>query len=295
MAIEENLSRNLGQVAQEIDFAERFGESLKSLTQVLGVMRTIPMSVGESINTYTSTVTLQNGDIDPGEIIPLSEVKMEKADTYTLDYDKHRKAVPVEDIQKYGFDKAIQRSDQKLIHELRKEFRTKLFDNLKKGTGAVKGSGLQQAISNAWAGIQVAFEDEEIQTIIFVHPNDVAKYLGRANITIQTAFGMSYVENFLNIGLAIITPQVAEGSLYATAADNLILAYAPVNSGEIARAGFEFTTDATGVIGVTKDINKQRLQAETITLSAFMLFAERIDGVIKATIEEETPVETPSV
>lgn len=266
MAIEENLSRNLGQVAQEIDFAERFGESLKSLTQVLGVMRTIPMSAGESINTYTSTVTLQNGDIAPGEIIPLSEVKMEKADTYTLDYDKHRKAVPVEDIQKYGFDKAIQRSDQKLIHELRKEFRTKLFDNLKKGTGAVKGRGLQQAISNAWAGIQVAFEDEEIQTIIFVHPNDVAKYLGRANITIQTAFGMSYVENFLNIGLAIITPQVAEGSLYATAADNLILAYAPVNSGEIARAGFEFTTDATGVIGVTKDINKQRLQAETITL-----------------------------
>ena len=128
-----------------------------------------------------------------------------------------------------------------------------------------------------------------------MHPNDVAKYLGKANITIQTAFGMNYVENFLNIGLAIITPQVAEGTLYATASDNLVLAYATVNSGEIARAGFGFTTDASGVIGVTKDNDKQRLQAETITLSSIVLFAERLDGVIKATIEEETPAETPSV
>lgn len=294
MAVEENLSRTFVK-AQEIDFAERFGESLKSLTQILGVMRTLPMSVGETIKTYTSTVTLQNGKVEPGEVIPLSEVKMELADTYELEYDKHRKAVPVEDIQKYGFDMAVQRSDQKLMHELRKEFRTKLFDNLKAGTGAVSGAGLQRAVANAWAGVQIAFEDEEVQTVVFVHPNDVAKYLGKANITIQTAFGMNYVENFLNIGLAIITPQVAEGTLYATASDNLVLAYATVNSGEISRAGFGFTTDASGVIGVTKENNKQRLQAETITLSSIVLFAERLDGVIKATIEEETPEETPSV
>lgn len=289
MAAEQNLTRTFVK-AQEIDFVERFGESLRSLTDIMGVSRIIQMSIGDTIKTYKSEVTLQDGKIEPGDIIPLSEVKMTEGDKYTLEYDKHRKAVTLEDIQKYGFDMAVQRSDKKLIHELRKEFRKKLYDNLKKGTGAVDGVGLQQAASKAWAGVQIAFEDEGVGTVIFVHPNDVANYLGKASISMQTAFGMNYIQNFLGIGLAIVTPQVEEGALYATAADNLVLAYAAVNSGEISKAGFGFTTDQSGVIGVTKDSNKQRLQAETITLSAIMLFAERLDGVVKATINEAATV-----
>jgi len=112
---------------------------------------------------------------------------------------------------------------------------------------------------------------------------DVANYLGTAQITVQTAFGLSYVENFLGMNIVVITPSVAAGTFYVTASDNLILAYANVAGGDISRA-FDFVTDATGIIGVTHDIDKQRLTAETITLSGVVLFAERLDGVVVGTI-----------
>ena len=112
---------------------------------------------------------------------------------------------------------------------------------------------------------------------------DVADYLGTAQITVQTAFGLNYVENFLGIDIVVISPGITAKTFYVTAADNLILAYANVAGGEINRA-FDFVTDATGLIGVTHDINKQRLTAETITLSGLVLFAERLDGVVKGTV-----------
>ena len=83
--------------------------------------------------------------------------------------------------------------------------------------------------------------------------------------------------------MVILTSQIPKGTLYATAAENLVFAYANVAGGEIDEA-FDFALDQTGVIGVTRDVDKTRLTAETTTLSATLLFAERLDGIIKVTI-----------
>lgn len=287
MAKLENLTENLVK-AQSIDFAEMFGQKMTTLQQMLGIQRKTPMAVGTTIKTYTSEVTLENGKIEKGDIIPLSKVEIKEGEPITLEFDKHRKAVSAEDVQKYGFDAAISKTDRELIKELQKEVRGRLFAQLKKGTGATKGSGLQAAIANAWGAVQKVFEDDGVNTIVFVNTEDVAAYLGQANITMQKEFGLNYVQNFLGADIAIISSSIEKGTLYATASDNLNLAYAIVSGGEIGKA-FDFTTDETGIIGVTKDVNKQRLTAETITLSAIALFAERLDGVIKVTIEAEVP------
>ena len=52
---------------------------------------------------------------------------------------------------------------------------------------------------------------------------------------------------------------------------------------------FDFTTEELGLIGVTHDIQKQNLTAETIALSGVKLFAERLDGVVKVAIQEPAP------
>lgn len=272
--------------AQSIDFVENFGKQLTSLFTMLGLERKIPMSAGTTIRTYTSSVTLAGAEVAKGAVIPLSEVELEEGPTHELAFAKHRKAVAVEDVQKYGFEQAIIMTDDALLRELQKDLRGKLFAQLATGTGAATGAGLQAAMAQAWGKVQVAFEDDAVRTIAFVNPEDVADYLAKASITVQTAFGLNYVENFLGVSVVILTSQIEKGTLYATAANNLVFAYANVAGGEIDKA-FDFTLDRTGVIGVTRDVDKSRLTAETTTLSGTLLFAERLDGVIKVTIEAE--------
>ena len=281
---ETNLTRQITK-AQEIDFSNQFGNNIKRLLELLSVQRRIPVGSGTTLRTYKSAkVTLDGTKVEPGAVIPLSKVEMVEADKIEIEWDKKRKAVPAEDIQKYGFDRAVEMTDKALIRELQKGLRQSFITQLEKGTGEATGIGLQQALAQGWGKVQVAFEDDAVRTIAFVNPLDVAAYNGNAQITIQSAFGLNYVENFLGVDVAIITSLVEEKKAYVTAADNLVFAYVDVR-GELSNA-FDLTTEETGIIGVTKDVNKQRLTSETVTIYGSALFAERLDGVVKVTIDE---------
>lgn len=286
-AAEPKLTRDLG-AALSIDFSERFGQRFKTLNELLGIQRILPMASGTVLKTYTSSVTLDGTVVAPGDIIPLSEVVLEDGPTQELVWDKKRKAVPMEDIQKYGFERAITLTDSKLINEIQKGVRSKLLAQLETGTGTATGEGLQMTMAQNWAAVSTKFSEDDVEVISFINPFDAADYLGSANITTQAAFGMTYVENFLNNKVVFMHGDIPQGTVYSTAADNLVTAYAEMSGGEIGKA-FDFTTDDTGLIGVTHDINKQRLQAETITAYGIVLFAERIDGVVKGTITAPVP------
>lgn len=286
-AAETPLTTNLNK-ALSIDFTERFGQRFKSLYELLGVERILPMASGTVLKTYTSSVTLDGTAVAPGDIIPLSEVVMEDGPTQELTWDKKRKAVTMEDIQKYGFDRAITMTDSKLIGEIQKGIRSKLLAQLATGEGTASGVGLQQTMAQNWAAVTTKFGEDDVQIISFMNPFDVADYLGKANVTTQNAFGMTYLEDFLNNRVVFLHGDVPKGTVYSTADQNLVAAHALMSGGAIGQA-FDFTTDETGLIGVTHDINKQRLQAETITAYGIVLFAERLDGVVIGTIAEEAP------
>lgn len=285
---ETNLTRDLG-TALSIDFVERFGTRMKTLQELLGVQRTLPMQAGTVIKTYTSSVTLSGESVAPGATIPLSEVVLEDGPTQELTWDKKRKAVPMEDIQKYGFERAINMTDDKFINEVQKGIRTKLLDQLATGTGAQTGVGLQAVMANNWAAVTAAFDEDDVEVISFINPYDAGDYLANANITVQTAFGMSYLEGFMNNRVVFMSAQIPQGTVYSTAADNLVTAYADMSGGSIGQA-FDFSTESTGLIGVTHDVNKSRLTAETVTAYGIVLFAERIDGVVVGTVEADAPV-----
>ena len=284
MAVEENLTTDLG-TALSIDFASRFNQQFNSLRDLLGVERVQPMAAGTLLKTYTrADVTLAGGEVEPGDIIPLSEVALVEGPAEELTWDKRRKAVPMEDIQAYGFERAITRTDNALIREVQKGIRTKLLAQLATGTGVASGANLQQVMAQNWAAVTTAFDEDDVEVISFINPFDAADYLGDASISTQNAFGMNYVQDFLNNRVIFMHGEVPQGTVYSTADQNLIAAYALMYGGEIDRA-FDFTTDDTGIIGVTHDINKQRLTAETVTAYGLVLFAEVIDGVVVGTIE----------
>ena len=285
MAAESGLSTTFDKVLS-IDFAEQFGQKLKTLTELLGVQRVIPMAAGSSIKTYTSSVTLDGTVVGKGDVIPLSEVELAEGTPITLTWDKKRKAVAMEDIQAYGFDTALTRTDSKLLNEIQKGVRTKLLAQLATGTTSTRAEDLQAAMAQNWAAVTAKFDEDDVEVISFINPYDAGNYLASANVTIQTAFGMTYLEGFMNNRVVFMSAQIPTGTIYSTAADNLVAAYAKMGGGEIAKA-FDFVTDSTGIIGVTHDINKQRLQAETITAYGLELFAERLDGVVICTIQPE--------
>lgn len=287
MVAEANLTTTLG-TALSIDLVENFGKRFKSLEELLGIERVMPMAQGTSIKTYTSSVTLDGTVVAPGDVIPLSEVKLEAGPVHEIVWDKKRKAVTMEDIQKYGFEPAIVMTDGKLINEMQKGVRNKLLAQLATGTGKATGVGLQATLANNWAVVAGKFDEDDVETISFINPIDAAGYLGQANITTQNAFGMTYLQDFLNNRIVFMHASVPAKTVYSTAANNLIAGYVQMSGGEIAKA-FDFTTDSTGLIGVTHDINKQRLQAETIAAYGLVLLAERLDGVVVGTITEPAP------
>ena len=126
MAAENNLTEKFAK-AQSIDFVEQFGKSIKKLLEMLKIERRMTLPVGATIKTYSSKVTLDGTKVAKGDIIPLSKVETTEGDPIELAWDKKRKAVAIEDIQAYGFEQAVSKTDTELLRELQKEIKKNFF------------------------------------------------------------------------------------------------------------------------------------------------------------------------
>ena len=270
---------------RELDFAQLFGENIRGLVKMLGVTRLIPAQAGTVLKKLTVTGTLQTNSVAEGDVIPLSNYKTAYEAVGELTLDKFRKATTAEAILKGGFDQAVNKTNAKMILDIQKQIRAGLIGSLADGSATAEGTGLQAALANAWGVLQVAFEDDAIQSVYFINPMDVSDYLGQAQITIQNEFGLSYIENFLGMGTAILTSQVTQGTFYATAAENIVAYYVDVNGADGLGEGFEFTTDPdTGFVGVHEEPNYSRMQSETVAIAGVDFFAEMPAGVVVGTI-----------
>lgn len=280
--------------AREIEFVELFGYSVKKLMEALGVTRKIPKTAGTVLKTYKATGTLQDGAVDEGELIPLSKYKVDPVSYKEIVLKKWRKATSAEAIVEKGYDQAVEMTTDAMLRDVQKGVRKDFFDFLDTGTGEATGVGLQATLAQAWGQLQVKFEDDEIQAVYFVNPLDAADYLATASISTQTAFGMSYVENFLGLGTVIFNSSVPKGKIYATAKQNIVLYYIPVNGADLENA-FDFTSDATGLIGIHEEADYSHMTAEDVIASGLTLFAEYIDGVVKGTIKASGTQSAPVV
>lgn len=284
MAAEENLIKKADLVrAREIEFVTLFGESIKKLVEALGVTRKIPKQAGYTLKAYKATGTLQPGTVAEGDLIPLSKYQTEAVSYAEIVLKKWRKATSAEAIIEKGYDQAVQMTTDRMLKDVQKGIRTDFFTFLATGTGEATGATFQAALAQAWGQLQVLFEDDSIEAIYFMNPLDVADYLATAQITTQTAFGMTYVENFLGLGTVIFDSKVPQGTIYATAKDNIVLYYVPVNGADLGNA-FSFTADQTGLIGIHEEADYKHMTAEDTVMSGVVLFAERLDGIVKSTI-----------
>lgn len=269
--------------AREIDFTFRFVDDLTKLMEALGVTRKIAKQAGTTIKAYKATGTLQNGMVAEGDLIPLSHYQTVPVTFREITLKKWRKATSAEAIIEKGREQARSMTTNKMLKDIQKGIKTDFFNFLATGTGRASGATFQAAIAQAWGQLQVLFEDTDIDAVYFMNPQDVSDYLSTAAITLQTAFGMTYVENFLGLGTVIFNSNVPVGTVYATAKENLILYYVPVNGADL-DSEFDFTPDVTGYIGIHSSPVYNNMTAEDVAISGIVLFAERIDGVVVSTI-----------
>ena len=265
------------------DFNLQFTGNLQKLTEALGVTRKIAVQEGATLKQIKVVGTLESGNVAEGELIPLSKYETEEVSVGEIKLNKWRKGTTAEAVLKGGYDQAVGATTDKMVKDIQKTIRGDLFTFMATGTGEASGASLQPALANAWGKLSVLFEDDAVETVYFLNPMDVADYLGKAQVEMQTLFGMTYIENFLGLGDVFLNSNVPAGKFYATAKENIVLYYVNVGSGDIASA-FGLTTDETGYVGINEYADKDTARVIDLVMSGVTFFPERQDGIVVGTI-----------
>lgn len=277
--------------AREKDFVTRFGQNWKALQEILGIMRPIKKEAGTKLVSYTASVTLEDGDVDPGCVIPYSKATVEQVGYSDLTLKKYAKAVPIEDVDKYGVEVAVAKTDDAFLNELQGVVLDNFYAKLTDDTYAMTGTeaSFQMAVSMAIGKVRDKFKKmhkDASNVVVFVNTLDVYKYLGAAGITVQNQFGIEYVKDFLGANTMIISSEIAEGTVIAIPADNLVLYYADPST-EFAKLGLVYTTDGeTNLIGFHIQGNYGTAVGENFALMGMALWAEYADGVAIIEIDD---------
>ena len=285
MSAENNLIKNSDlATVRQLDFVSQFGYNTKKLMELLGVMRLIPKQAGTMLKRHTVTGTLEDGNVAEGDIIPLSKYTTVDTPLKEITLKKWRKATSAEAILDKGYEQAVDETGEKMVSDIQSQIRAGIIASLTiDEQPTASGANTQSALADAWGKLANIFENDAVQTVYFLNPMDIASYLATAQITVQTAFGFNYVEDFLGLGTVILNSGIPQGTFKATAKENMVGYYVPANEADLAKA-FAFVSDETGLIAVHEYADYDRLTADSTFLSGIEIFADNEAGVIAGTI-----------
>lgn len=275
--------------AREIDFVTRFGDSWQTLQEVLGIMNPIKKEDGTELVSYTASVSLEDGDVPEGAVIPYSKATVVAAKKGNVTLQKYAKAVTVEDVNKYGAKVAIQKTDTAFLNELQGNILDDFYDELTDDTEAMTETyaTFQMAVAMAIGAVKDKFKRMRKtvgDVVVFVNTLDIYAYLGAAEVTIQTAFGLDYIKNFMGADTMIISSDIPQNKVIAIPAENLVLYYVDPATA-FAELGLVYTTDGeTNLIGFHAQGNYGTAVGESFALMGMKLWFEYADGVAINTI-----------
>lgn len=279
--------------AREIDFVTRFNDNWDALREIIGIMRPIRKSPGSSLISYTADIALEDGNVAPGNVIPYSKATIVQATKGDLDIMKYAKAVPIEDVNKYGAAIAVEKSDDAFLTKLQNVVLSNFYTFLNTGTLTGNTTGWQAALAKAQGEVlnKFATMQKDVTSVVgFANILDAYDYLGSANITVQTQFGLTYVKDFLGYSTLFLLPatQIARGTVIATPVENIDLYYVDPSDSEFAKLGLNYTVQGeTNLIGFHAQGNYSTAVGESYALMGMSLWAEYIDGIAKITFTGE--------
>lgn len=276
---------NINITAREVDFVTRFGRNWQHLRDILGITRPIRKAPGTQLKSKYASVSLESGAVEEGATIPYSTASVSEKTYATISIEKYAKAVTLEAIDKYGYDNAVQRTDDEFLNELQQNVTDRFYAYLKTGTLTRGCTTFQMALAMAQGDVLnkwKAMHRSTTRVIGFCNILDAYAYLGAANITVQNQLGLNYIENFMGYSVLFLlsNAELGQGKVIATPAENVVLYYVDPADSDFSRAGLEYRTDGeTNLIGFHVNGNYGTAVSESFAILGLTLFAEYLDGI----------------
>ena len=285
-------SANVQTAAREVDFVTRFAKNWEHLRDIMGISRLIRKQPGTVLKSKYAEVTLQSGSVGEGEDIPYSKADVKTKDYAPINVEKYAKGVSIEAINEHGYDDAVGLTDDQFLYELQNEVTGRFYTFINTGTLTSAKASFQAALAeaqgqvrNKWKAMHKGITD----VVGFCNILDAYDYLGAANITVQSEFGMNYIENFIGYSKLFLCSEeeIERGKIIATPVENLILYYVSPDDSDFAKAGLVYTTDGeTNLIGFHVQGNYGTAVSESFALMGLTLMAEYIDGIAVVDIDD---------
>lgn len=281
--------------AREVDFVTRFAKNWDALRQIMGIMRPIRKAAGTKLVSYESKIkgNLNGGaSVGEGEEIPYTEFTVEPVTYGDITIEKYAKAVSIEAVAKYGAEVAIEKTDDAFLNELQGNVLSRFYVFL--NTGALTGAVATYQMALAMAkGLVIDKFNKMRRTVTevvgFANVLDVYEYIGGANITVQTAFGLQYVKDFMGYSTLFLLsePDIARGKVIALPVENIDLYYIDPSDSDFAKLGLEYRVDGeTNLIGFHANGNYSTAVGESFALMGMTLWAEYLDGIAVVEVDD---------
>lgn len=273
---------------KELDFVTRFETNWQALSEIMGIARPIRKQAGTKLVASKASVTLQSGAVAEGDEVPLSQATVTPVYFEEITLEKYRKRVTAEAVDKFGAAVAVQKTDDAFLNELTGNVLDAFYTFAQTGSLTSSETTFQMALSMAVHNVKDKFKKLHLNygnIVAFVNTIDVGRYLGGADVTIQSKNGIEYIKDFLGASTVIISSEIPQGKVIATPADNIVLYYIDPST-EFEALGLVYTTGntPTNLIGVHKEAVYGRVSGDTHAVMGMKLFAEYLDGIAVVTV-----------
>ena len=275
--------------ARRNDFVTSFAQNWNALREIMGVARPIKKQPGTVLKSYKATLTLEDGNVPEGTEIPLSKAKVDEVAHADLIIKKYGKGITIEDVDKYGPEVAIELTDEAFQNELLGEMMGEFYEFAQTGTlKPVGATDVQMGVALAVGAVKDKFKKmhkDGSRVVVWVNTMDAYRYLGAANLSTQTAFGIEYVKGFMGAETLILSSEIEEGKIVATPVNNIVDYYAdPSNSG-FARMGLRYTVDTEApMLGFAVEGDYSTATGVNWAIMGHKLWAEYLDAIAVVTV-----------
>lgn len=294
MAIKQNVTTTaqFTTSAREVDFVTRFTKNWDALRNIMGIMRPIRKAPGTQLVSYVAEVDgeLKGGAVAEGDEIPFTKMKVAPKAYGDIEISKYAKSVTIESVSQYGADIAVEKTDEAFLTALQNKVLGDFYKFLNTGSLAVEANTFQQALALAKGNVLDKFAgmDRDVTEVIgFANILDFYGYLGDKDITTQTAFGLTYVKDYLGYSTLFLLPEkyIAKNKVIAVPVENIDLYYIDPADSDFAKLGLNYTVKGeTNLIGVHVDGDYSRATGDMYAIMGMKLWAEYLDGIAVATI-----------
>lgn len=281
------------------EFVKAFRGEYDRFAEILGLFPVQTRAAGSALYQYKITGQLADQAKDDqapekgssgktyeeGDFIARTKFVLDKEPVGEIEFAPYAKQTTAQAILKGGFENAVLRTDRKALQQLRSAILADFFAFLGQGTGSATGVGMQGALAQMDAVLANSMEtngDEPGAIVHFVNRLDAADYLGKAPVTMQTVFGLTYLESFLGVENVILTNKVAKGTAIATPVENIHI-YG-LDFGALGSAGLSYESEELGLVGVHHAADYDYASAETYIVRGATFLPEVKDYIVVGTV-----------